>query len=248
MRVILAITLLSSIAFAQNPVPKKKPASASAETVEKFESYQLIPKDESAKDKSLVEYLNKLKKAIDSKDVKALEGMLNSQIKYSFGGGEETPKGFLSHFKLDRNPAGSPFWNEAKRVLEGGGAFREMPIVTQEGDLAGSVTAYVAPYVYAGWPDDKPEFEFYEFSAINSKDVPVYKSQSPKSGVLEKVSYLIVRGRVVGTAPSSRTLIALPNGKKGYVETKFLSSPLGYRASFVKRNGAWKMDFFISGD
>ncbi|HEY0140674.1 MAG TPA: hypothetical protein VGF48_07250 [Thermoanaerobaculia bacterium] len=37
-------------------------------------------------------------------------------------------------------------------------------------------------------------------------------------------------------------------GKEGWVRTSDVRTPIGYRAGFSKRYGAWKMDALVAGD
>ena len=37
-------------------------------------------------------------------------------------------------------------------------------------------------------------------------------------------------------------------GKKGFVNAKFVRSPIDYRAIFEKKSRSWKMTAFVSGD
>ena len=43
-------------------------------------------------------------------------------------------------------------------------------------------------------------------------------------------------------------LVKLADGRQGYVETRSLRSPLGYRATFAFKGGQWWIAAFVIGD
>ncbi len=42
--------------------------------------------------------------------------------------------------------------------------------------------------------------------------------------------------------------VEILGGKKGFVNAKYVRSPIDYRAIFDKNNGKWKMTAFVAGD
>ena len=38
------------------------------------------------------------------------------------------------------------------------------------------------------------------------------------------------------------------DGKEGFMASRYIKSPIGYRAGFEKVNGRWRIFFFLAGD
>ena len=54
--------------------------------------------------------------------------------------------------------------------------------------------------------------------------------------------------RPSGDTPEEWTAVALAGKKIGYVASRFVRSPIGYRAFFARADGRWQMLMFIAGD
>lgn len=44
------------------------------------------------------------------------------------------------------------------------------------------------------------------------------------------------------------TPVILPNGKRGFVQSRYAYQPLGHRTVFVKSGGKWQLRAFVIGD
>ncbi|EOQ86962.1 hypothetical protein LEP1GSC202_0184 [Leptospira yanagawae serovar Saopaulo str. Sao Paulo = ATCC 700523] len=206
---------------------------------EPFASKSLSPIDHSSKDKSFMEFKTKLQKVLKSKDRKALEPLIASDIHFSFGP-ESGKKDFLKSFQLTEKPNESDFWELLSNTIELG--FRQ----NQEGQM-------VAPYFFETFPSEFDPFSHY---LVIGKNVNVREQASKDSKSLALLSYQIVRSeaddldgrRLEKESNCNWKKICTPQGKPGFVCDRFVRSPLDYRAFFEKRKGQWMLAIFVAGD
>lgn len=206
----------------------------------KFEAHKLTPVDEATQKPDLVAARDALKDAVKKKDVEALLKLVDPNIKCG-SGGKDGIASFKTRWHLDANAAESPLWQVLGRVLDLGGTF--------EGDQ------FVAPYVFAKWPESHNSFEF---GAITGDKVNVRSKPAKEAPAVKQLNYDIVRFVFDSfEKPATLTIdgetwpwvkVGLANGSEGYVWGKFFQSPLGYRAGFQQTNAEWKLTSFVSGD
>ena len=113
-------------------------------------------------------------------------------------------------------------WGELEQILTHGGTF-------QEG-------SFWAPYVYSAWPE---KYDAFTWVAVVAKDVPL--RESPNGRTIATLAYDLVE-RV------DETHVKTADGRTGYVDPKFLRSPIGYRAGFNKTKDRWRMTALVAGD
>ncbi len=197
----------------------------------------LKPVDEAAKDASFLAFRKKLLAAAERRDMKYVLSTVDPDIKLSFGG-HSGVKGFRELWKDE-----AKFWQEFLPVIKNGGAF--------EGE---DKTSFSAPYTYSSWPEDVDGFEY---SAIFGKDVNLRQTASREGKVVSQLSYNIVKvdwEKSVRQKPDDLDTdvewfsVETMGGQKGFVYKDFVRSHIDYRAGFIKKNGVWKMSFFIAGD
>ena len=130
-------------------------------------------------------------------------------------------------------------WSELGRVLGMGGAY------------AGDST-FMAPYVYAVWPDSLDAFEFV---AVTSPRAAVRSAPETGADTIGTASYSILqladwRGMPETTTEpdTSWAGVVLPDGRTGWLRAEDVHSPVGRRAIFAWRDGRWVMDAFVAGD
>lgn len=197
-----------------------------------FKEMLLPVKDEAAKDPSLVKFRDGLLKAVKRKSVKDLVKHLDPKIKNDFGGGDDSVNGFKKTWKLDKNPGKSKVWAELTKVLSLGGDFME--------------STFAAPYLYAHWPD---EYDAFEYSVVVTDTAKLRAEASDKAAAVRPLKREIVY--VIDTGEDNASgwrEIATFDKQRGWVKEREIHSPIGYRALFSKKSGAWKMTHFIAGD
>lgn len=222
--------------------PAGQPVLPPTETIPPFEAVQLRPVDESGADPGFAEFYRRFQAAVAARDVQQLLPMVHPRIRISFGddGGIAA---FRKAWKLDTEPAASPLWPILADILRLGGTF----VDTER-------TMFFAPYVYSRFPE---QFDAFRYVAVTGEDVSVRVEPRPDAGVVERVSYLVVEQLSTGEAPPrveadgrsyTWVKVGLPSGKVGWVLSRDVWSPVGYRAGFRRENGNWQMTVLVAGD
>lgn len=197
------------------------------------------PVDEAAKDASFLAFRTKLIAAAERKDLKYVMGVMDPKIELSFGG----HTGLKDFRELWKDEAA--FWREFLAVMKNGGGFA--PPTEASGRM------FVAPYTFSHWPDG---FDAFDHHVIFGNNVNLREKPAMDAKVIEKLSYNILK--ITGAQPETTDAepdkeaewyrVETLGGKKGWVKSEFVRSPIGYRAGFEKKRGVWKMTFFIAGD
>ncbi len=187
----------------------------------------LKPVDQASQDPSFLAYRKQLQAAVKARSAAQLEPLVDARIGYSFGADEPGWKGFCKFYHPEK--ADAEMWSELARVLEHGGAFDKDHV-------------FNAPYVSSNWPEN---LEPYQHGAIVAANVKALSKPDKKAPAVATLSYDLVE-TVQNTGDWVK--IKLPKGGTGWVEGRYFQTPVGFRAFFEKKAGAWKMTTFIAGD
>ncbi len=197
------------------------------------------PVDEAKKDASFLAFRTKLLAAAKTRDAKYVLSIVDQNIMNSFGG-DGGIKEFRETWKI--NSPNSKFWSELLKVMTNGGTFSE-----EDGSKM-----FSAPYTFDGFPED---LDVFDYSSIFGNNVNLRVKPDLSSKTVTQLSYNIVKVDYQNSVKKSGSedeyswlKIETLGGKKGFVKSEFVRSPIDYRAGFVKKNGRWKMTFFIAGD
>jgi hypothetical protein len=197
-------------------------------------SPKLLPRDEA--NDSFQAFRARTLEALARKDTAYLYGMLAPEIRNTFGG-DDGIEGFRRIWNMDEPE--SPVWTALSRVLLMGGQ--------QSSD-----SSFVAPYVFAFWPDSMDAFDYI---AVVSDSARVYDGPSPDARTLGVAARSILRvsewnGQPSSGGPGDSTLaqVQLPSGAGGWLHGADVYSPISWRAMFVRRAGQWLMILFVAGD
>jgi hypothetical protein len=200
------------------------------------------PVDEGARDASFAAFREKTLAAARRRDAKYILSIVDPNIKNSFGGNDGV-KEFKEWWKI--NSPQSEFWDEFITALNNGGAFYKENGATKN-------KTFLAPYTFTQFPDDLDAFEYH---AIFGQKVNLRSKPQTDAPVVASLSYNIIQVDAENSVknknkPDSYSWMSVTTlgGKKGFVQAKFVRSPIDYRAMFEKKNGKWKMTAFIAGD
>jgi hypothetical protein len=189
----------------------------------------LLPVDEAAKRPDFFSFRAQVQQAIARRDAAALLAAIDPNIKNSFGGNDGIDE-FKSMWKIGQ--ADSEIWEELGTVLSMGGSFFDDH-------------TFVAPYVFSKWPESLDAFEHV---AVVGTNVRVRSEPRTDAATLEAVSFVILPvandARVTDDAWRPVKL----ESKVGFVSSRFVRSPIDYRAIFSEQSGAWRMVTFVAGD
>jgi hypothetical protein len=201
---------------------------------------KVLPVDEGKRDASFSAFRQKTLEAAKRRDVKYILSIVDANIKNTFGDSNGIEE-FKKMWKID-SPQ-SDFWDEFITVLEHGGAFFK-----RKGAPKNQI--FHAPYTFTQFPED---LDAIEHQAIFGNNVNLRSKPDANAPVVAALSYNIVKvdyeNSVKGTDDEYLWLkVETLGGKKGFVNAKYVRSPIHYRAIFEKRNGKWKLVIFIAGD
>lgn len=196
-------------------------------------AHKLLPIDQA--DPSFRAFRAQLLHALAAHDTTFLYSILAPEVRNTFGGSDSLA-GFKHLWHLDSGK--SPIWTALSRVLQLGGKLTD--------------STFVAPYVYAFWPDSMDAFRYV---AVTNNAAPVRATPIDSATVLGTASYGMLKlsdwkglDELRVATDSTWALVQLPDGRGLWLEGSEVYSPVGWRAFFMKRDGRWLMTTFVSGD
>ena len=185
---------------------------------------RLLPVDEAATQPDFFSFRAHLQSAIARRDEAAVLAVADPGIRTSFGDDEG-----LETFRAKLRDPQSTTWADLSTALALGGTFQ-------------SPDSFVAPYVFAKWPD----VDSFECSAVIGDLVRVRVSAAPDSAIVTSASFDVVQ--VMSQEAGGRVRVRLWNGRTGFIAAAFVRSPVDYRAIFQKVGGQWRLRAFVAGD
>ena len=189
----------------------------------------LVKVDEASKRPDFLAFRGQLQQIVAKRDVQALFRIVHPQIKIGFGG-DDGVAAFRRIWRLEQGD--SELWRELGAILSLGGTFRD-------------ANTFVAPYVFSRWPDDLDAFDYV---ALTGAGVRVRAGPSIDARPLATLTYaLLERGDDKGER-RPWTPVVLPDGRKGFVSSDFVRSPVDYRAFFNHIDGRWQLTLLVAGD
>ena len=195
----------------------------------------LKPVDEGPDDPTFVAFRLRALRTSAEKDAAFIKSILDKDIRVDFGGGSGVEDFLKSWNGLS---AASAFWAEFEFALKHGGEFAKMK---NRGPKQ-----FWAPYIYASFPDD---LDGTVYAAITGENVGLRAKPDAASKVLGQLSFNIVKTiDNNGTSDTKWVEVETLGGKRGWVSTEYVRSPIGYRACFAKVDGEWKLTIFVAGD
>lgn len=187
---------------------------------------QVFPVDEGKTDASFNNFREKLIKAVKNRDKKFLLSSLDANVQASFGG-DIGIEDFKKYWKIDN--AGSKLWDELLIVLNGGGKFIK----------EGKNRLFCAPYSFTNFPED---LDAFEYQVIFGKNVNLRARPDAAAEVIARLSHNVVKvdyENSIGDGRDEPTYswfkIETLGGKRGFVNAKYVRSPIDYRACFAKK-------------
>ena len=191
---------------------------------------RLLPVDEAATQPDFFTFRAQLLTAVARHDAAALMAVVHPNIKCDFGGGEG--KAFFEEYWKPGAP-GSEVWAELAAVLALGGTFS-------------TPDTFVAPYVFSRWPQGVDAFEHVAVVGDRVRIRTAPRADAETAGVSS--FEILPLARQSGDTPEGWTAVTLAGKKIGYIASRFVRSPIGYRAYFSRADGRWQMLMFIAGD
>jgi len=199
-----------------------------------WEKVIIIPRQEAAKDSSLVSFLDSLDRAIDERDSLFVYDHLHPDVSSTYGDSST-----VGSFKRYWTPYDqySRFWKELKEKLEQGGKLSRL----KDGNLW-----YTAPYIVhvkddpclPGWDDDLSRMYYKEVGKLLADTAVVYVGNDSGS----------FKDREAPFKDGTYFIIKLVDGRQGYLECRYIKgAAIGTRFSAVNYDGKWMIKYFIGG-
>jgi hypothetical protein len=187
----------------------------------------LKPRDDGFRRPDFEEFRRHLQDALARKDEEAVLRTVDPGVRVDFGDG-----GGLEAFKRRMNAPGENFFEELTRVLNLGGRFR-------------TPDAFDAPYVYSDWPDG---FDAFACAAVVGSGVRLRAAPNISARAQATEDFAIVK--LFPTEPDTPgwRRVGLAGGRTGYIASRYVRSPIDYRALFEFKDGRWWLVAFVAGD
>lgn len=226
------------------PVPSSTPLESPVAAASE-QHHSLILVDQAKPGSDFFEFRERLRQAVRERDAAFVRRVAAPDIKLSFG-----PS--LTLTKLNIDSPNAMIWQYLERAIGTGCA-------TQPLAAANQPSRWICPHAFLA-PDHDRSVDAFESIVIVGKSVNVRAAPSTSSPVVGTVSNEVLRVdqaaqsgkpeaffKAIETNAGWKAVI-LPDGKRGYVSSRYAFSPIGYRAAFVKHNGQWQMTLFLAGD
>ena len=231
-----ALIVAAACSKEQAPAPPSSTASSAAPTVPPksapppaaarppaVQGPKLQFIDEGPRDPSFVAYRDQLLAAVRARDAKAVAALADPDIRTSFGG---------DGGRADLERALPHIWTDLEQLLVLGGTFRD--------------GMFWAPYVYSAFPEAEDSFETL---AVIADAVPMRATPDANAVAIATLSRdLVTRASAFSGEETQWLNIKTADGQTGFVESRFVRSPVGYRAGFVKSADGWRMNALVAGD
>jgi hypothetical protein len=190
---------------------------------------RLVPVDQAASVPDFLSFRAQLQVAIAKRDVDAVVSVLSKDVQLSFGG-DAGVKDFKRMWR-PRAPD-TELWEKMAAVLSLGGTFS-------------SDGTFTAPYVFTEWPQEKDSLT--HVAAIGT-GIRVRGAASIASPIIASLDYSIVEVVESPATDSKWVQIKIGPGRAGFVDSRYVRSPIDYRINFAKLDGRWQIVFFLAGD
>ena len=122
----------------------------------------------------------------------------------------------------------------------------------ESGSVIAGDSVFMAPDVYALWPDT---LDACEFVAVTSPRAVVRSAPATSADTIGAASYGVLpleKWRGMPESPAepdtSWAGVVLPDGRSDWLRSEDVHSPVGWRAIFARRDGRWVMTAFVAGD
>jgi hypothetical protein len=218
----VSIAMSGVVAVVQAAQPPGKPC-----TSKDGRELLLRPRDEATKRPDFLAFHRRLQTAVTRRDADAILRVVDPKARVAFDGGAGGVEGFKAHHL---NNSEVDFWKEFAQVLALGGTFT-------------APDTFTAPYTFSEWPESADSFECL---AIIGSGVRLRQKPGTTSRILTGLSYTIVQR--LDEAADGWQRVRLADGRSGYVASRYLRSPVDYRAAFELKDRQWWLVLYVAGD
>jgi hypothetical protein len=186
----------------------------------------LPPRDECAADAAFAQFRARLLDIVARHDAPGLLALTADDIRFSFGddGGKQ---GFSAQWGLD-SPDTSGLWPLLAGVLASG--------------CAREAEHFSSPYIFSRFPEELDPFS----SGVAGPGARLYRTRTQAETGTTAVDWEILAQ--VTMENDGWANVHLQDGRTGLLPPGTVLSPIGHRAIFERRDGAWRLAAFVAGD
>ncbi len=219
---------------------------------ESYSPQTLILRNEAVPGTDFYPVLERLRRAVRDRDAAFLRQIADPNINLTFG----RP---IMLDDLDIKNTEAIVWRKLERALNPGCALDSIP----------SGSYWACPVTFLA-PAKNPEVDAFRDIVVVGTDVAVRETPSLKGKLITRVSNAVLHAQGLTYNPEKLSAaeanaiqdwydlsttnegwqyVSLPDGRKGFISSRYAFSPIGYRAIFNKDDaGNWKMTAFVAGD
>jgi len=182
--------------------------------------------------------------AVSDRNMKYIDSILDDEVSSSFGG-DLGKAYFHEYWDNAKKQSGRGLWDVLGDIVALGGVY-----YSQKSERYPSYgNCFVAPYTYTGEFEGLDGFDYF---VVIDKGVPVYTEESTESEVVTTLDYRILEFRHSDDfwpkGPDDFVSVTTLAGPAGYIQKKYLRSPIDYRLCIEQKDGGWKLLWLIAGD
>jgi hypothetical protein len=187
----------------------------------------LMPRDDAPRRPDFAAFRQRLLVAVARKDADAILMATDPEVAIDF----DQTNGLDQLDRLIKDPS-QDFWNRFDDLLRQGGTFER-------------ADRFLAPYVYSTWPE---AIDSVDCVAVSGAGVRLRDRAEPNGRMLATLAFDIVE-RIHEDVPAfpGWTRVRMANGVEGYIASRFVRSPLEWRAVFELTQSGWKLKALASG-
>ena len=213
--------------------------------------HQLIPPKQ-VFDAEFEAFYKEFTAAVRRKDMQFIDSILDEGIMSSFGG--ELTKEYFYEFWEHRDQRKVVYkkdlWDELEAIIALGGVYYQAGEFRQ----SNRGKCFAAPYLFTEF--DSTLFDGYShgYEAVIDKGVRVYAEKSINSKEIDTVDYNILEYHYDSSeqlwelGPDDFISVTTLSGAAGYIQWKYLRSPIDFRLCIEQKDGEWELLWLIAGD
>lgn len=180
--------------------------------------------------------------AVQDRNMEFIDGILDDEVTSSFGG-DPGKAYFHEYWGYKENH----LWSELDKIIALGGVYYSK--TSERYPSYGN--CFVAPYIFTG---DFKELDGVDYYVVTEKGVPVHKEEDAESEVVTTLDYRLLEyhysdsDRLLEKGLDDFVSVTTLSDNTGYIQWKYLRSPMDYRLCIEQKDEGWKLLWLIAGD
>lgn len=180
--------------------------------------------------------------AVRNQDMRFIDSILDDGIMSSFGG-EPGKAYFHEYWENEAAHHDRDLWAVLEEIdALGGGLYPAGMYDSAYGEC------FVAPWTYTAFSETG--LDPFAHLAVIGEGVPVYEKETAGSKVVDTLDcgFVAYHSELRDIGPDEFVSVTTLSGTAGYVQWKYLRSPIDYRLCIEKKDDGWKLLWLVAGD